>query len=100
MRLARLWLPLLLFVLLCPAQAADTSQGESGNFGNAGCIVGCDAQPSATPSATASPVAAEPSQSSLVAMAPPAAQHDTPLSSIKDMLGYTVNDFLLEGALL
>jgi polar amino acid transport system permease protein len=96
MRLARLWLPLLLFVLLCPAQAADTSQGDSGNFGNAGCIVGCDAKPSPA----ASPAAAEPSQSSLVAMAPPAAQHDTPLSSIRDMLGYTVNDFLLEGALL
>jgi polar amino acid transport system permease protein len=92
MRPPHLWLVLLLLVLLGSARAADTSQGDSGNFGNAGCIVGCE--PGSAPSPALS------SETSTVAMAPPPAAPDTALRSLADMFGYAVNSFLLEGALL
>jgi polar amino acid transport system permease protein len=94
MRRPHLWLAVLLLVLLGPARAADTSQGDSGNFGNAGCIVGCDAQQG---SGSATAPGATPSETGPAAVVPPP---DTVLSSLSDMLGYTVNSFLLEGALL
>jgi polar amino acid transport system permease protein len=96
MRRPRLWLILMLAMFLGPSRAADISQGDSGNFGNAGCIVGCDTRQATPPVQNAAPA-----ESSKVAMAPPpAASPDKALSSLSDMLGYTINSFLLQGALL
>jgi polar amino acid transport system permease protein len=79
-------------LMLSPATATDFKGSESGNFGDGGCIVGCDH--------SARGKVDEPTQSATPAVpSTPTTSHIT-LQSIHETLDYIVDPFLTQGALL
>jgi polar amino acid transport system permease protein len=83
------------FLISSPVFGADFNSSESGNFGNGGCIIGCDS----TTQLTSPAPAAQKAQSAPVAPPSPTTSHIT-LASIEETAAYLIDPFLDQGAVL